>query len=258
MLNNITEFLQILRSVAIHHSPDDLCGRLNTFAVVDQMTQLNADNAEMTRKHYEEGYFFSRDWYNGGADPNKIAKEYDMLIVRGLSIEPYRTDTDSKKWVYPLHLNVVGQLRCEFCPEGCIDTKEGRRLQVAQTLQQVIDELLTYQKYNVTPATGDPFTAWASTAQAAALIGNGTWTDAVWTTERLTTYIKNDAFDIFIPDWSSLNRVNRRVTEKDSLIDGVVAVAVAVYVEICDPTSPFGFDYETHSIQELGVVKCNC
>lgn len=258
MLNNITDFLNILRAIAIHHSPTDLCGRINTFGVVESMTQLNSDNGQWTHKHYRDGLFWARDWFNGGADPNKLKKEYDLMVVRGLSVEPYRMDTESKNWIYPLHLNIVGQVKCEFCPEGCTDTREGRRLQIAKTLQYVIDEMMTYQQYNIVPASGDPFTGWANEAQAAALVGNGTWTSATFTGRRLDTYIKNEAFDTFVPDWSSLNRINKRVTEKTSLADDVVAIAVAIYVQVCDPVTPFGFDYESHAVQELGVVKCNC
>lgn len=256
MLNNITEFLNIIRAISIHHAPPDLCGRINTFGVVEQMTQLNSDNGEWTQQHFEDGLFWARDWHNGGCDPNKLQKEYDLLVVRAFSVEPYKEDTHGKKWVYPLHLNIIGQVKCEFCPDGCVDTKEGRRLQVAQTLQHVLDEMMTYQKYNVTTSEAENMTVWASEAQKEYLIGNGTWATATVTGIRLDTYIRNEAFDIFVPDWSSLGRINRRIAGKESLMDGVVAVAVAVYVEVCDPITPFGFDYETHDVQELGIVKC--
>lgn len=255
---DINDFLAILRAIVVHHSPAELCGRLNSFIVVDQMTQLNADNAGVKFKDYAKGHFWSRDWFNQGASPNDIKKQYDALVVRAMSVEPYREDTESKKWVYPLHLNVVGQIQCDYCPDGCDDTLAGRRLEVAKTLQHVIDEMQTYQQYSIVPAAGDPFTGWASTAQVTALVENGTWTSAEFNGKRLTNYIQNQTFDCFIPDWSSLNRINRRVTEKDSLLDNVVAIATVIYFEVCDATTPFGFDYETHSIQELGVVRCAC
>lgn len=257
-LTSISEILGILRSIVVHHKPANLCGRLNTFAVLDRMTQLNASNAEMTYQHYLEELFWERDWANDGADPNKMEKRYDALIVRAGSIEPFKSDKEAKTWVLPLMLNIVGEIKCEYCPEGCTDTKEGRRMQIIQTMQQVIDELMTYQKYEIEPATGTPFTAWSNEAQAAALITAGTWTDAVPTSIRLDASIMQDGFDIFVPDWNSLGRVSQRLVGHDTLVDNVVAVAARIDIEICDPTPEFSFFYETEAVQEVGIVKCNC
>lgn len=255
MITSPTEIYNILRSIVIHDAPQP-CGRLNCFAVIDRIKQLNATNAEMTYKHYTDGLFWARDWYNGGADPSKLAKEYDILMVE--AFKSFRkVDMQTRSYIFPLYLTIAGQIQCEACPGECSDTIEGKRLQLADKMNKVLAELLSYEKYEITPATGAPFTGWATPGQVEALLTAGTWTTANATGWMLDASIQAGELEVYVPLWNSLSRPeSSSIREsKDSLVDNVAAITAQINFQIC--TSQSGsFRYEIPDVDGLGVVKC--
>lgn len=255
MITNISDIYGILRSIVIHDAPA-ACGRLNCFAVLDRIQQLNATNAEMSFKHYTQGLFWARDWYNKGASPNELSKEYDILLVE--SLKSFRkADPQSKSYWLPLYITVAGQIQCEACPGECADTAEGKRAQLADKLNAVIGELFSYEKYDVTPASGDPFTAWVTPGQASALITAGTWTAADATGWRFDASVQAGEMEFYVPLWNSLSRPESSTIRegKSSLVDNVAALTVAIQVEICNTEAGL-FKYDTPNVDGLGVVKC--
>jgi len=253
MITSISEFQNILRAVAIHHKPADLCNRLNSFAVVDRMTQLNATNAEMVMQHYTQGMFWARDWYNQGAKPNALCTEYDMLVLEAVK-GAQKTDITDRGFTVTLYLVVVGKVD----PGGkCPCTIEGKRTAVMKTLNEVVTELVSYQQYEIDPATGSNFTGWASEGQAAAMILAGTWTSATPTGRRLdVSLIQPEGFAFWVPEWNSLKPFGSGATGRNTLIDGVVAVATQINLEICNPNTAANWKYDVPSANGLGVVKC--
>lgn len=248
------EFLGILRSAVINHRGTQ-CSRLNSFLVVDKMRQLNADNAEMTFQHYQNGLFWDRDWSNGGAKPSNLAFKYDSLVVRAGNFESYR-GIDNRDTVRTFFLNVVGQVDCSWCPKGCNHTKEGRRIDVLNMANEYMNELRTYAKYEIVEGA-DTYTAWASAGQVGTLVGNGTWASATETGDYLFSHIVNTEVDFFVPDWNSVKRTAENITKKTTLVDGVVAIASMLHVRICDETQK-AWKYDVPDPKKVGVVRCDC
>lgn len=62
--------------------PDIPCRRLNTFAVLSDLSDLNAENLLKSSPRYRElPYFYSRQWELGGFDPARMGFDYPILAV---------------------------------------------------------------------------------------------------------------------------------------------------------------------------------
>ena len=57
------------------------CKRLNTFAVLWDVAQLNTDNLEKDIRYKKKGLFFSRKWEDSGFNSSKIGFDYPVLGI---------------------------------------------------------------------------------------------------------------------------------------------------------------------------------
>lgn len=77
----IQELYGIFRSLVIY-APEVRPGLvLESFVVMNDRDQLSAANLGMQYEDYLEGYMWSRDWVEGGADPGELRVEYPVLVV---------------------------------------------------------------------------------------------------------------------------------------------------------------------------------
>lgn len=62
-------------------SQSNRCKRLQTFAVLEEFADLNAENLAKTVKEKDKTYFFSRKWARSQHNPSKISFDYPVMVV---------------------------------------------------------------------------------------------------------------------------------------------------------------------------------
>lgn len=89
-LNDLLEFYSILQRIVkgwppSYHSSDSQetrSQRLNTFAVVRTLADIDAENIKKTVEYAGRNFFFSRYWNDGEYQPNNLRVDYPALLVR--------------------------------------------------------------------------------------------------------------------------------------------------------------------------------
>lgn len=159
----LSEFWRILAHAVsvlpgLSHGP-----RLNTWAVIDQESQLSEDGLGLVWGHYESGMYWSRDWYLRGAQPSEgIKKQYGILVgshTVSKRAGMLRGDID-----HIVYLTAVDQIGCEGCPGN--RTEEQVDEDCRRLLLQVLSYLEGLRKYEVIPAAGDPYIDWLHPQEA--------------------------------------------------------------------------------------------
>ena len=102
------------------------CQRVNTFAYLMDMADLNAENAVMWAKNARKGEYFNRRWEMQGQPmtTNSIFTNYPALLLDNVT-GTYEDITNSGWLTYPLILSVWDKYEpdgnsANECPE-CID-----------------------------------------------------------------------------------------------------------------------------------------
>lgn len=82
-------FYTLAKAFVEYYPKHDLkCKRLQTFAVLEEFTDLNTPNLSKTIADYNKPFFFSRDWASSNFNASKMAYSYPVMVVfdRGLKI----------------------------------------------------------------------------------------------------------------------------------------------------------------------------
>lgn len=133
--------------------------RLNTFAVLDQQTELNTSNLEKTYEQYRDGYFWAREWVNSGASRSKIQKDYDLLFLEHKKLVPDNL-VDNNRASFEIFVTIASPVNCEGCNRSWEQVDRDNR----EMLAAVIKEFLSYGVYAV-----DESYAWISPGRAAVM-----------------------------------------------------------------------------------------
>jgi hypothetical protein len=155
--------------------------QINTFAVVDDGVNLNHASFGKAFKDYQDGKFFSRTWYNQGADPNNIKGEFPVLIVEQRRV--ILDCLDSDQYAIPFDFVIVDKLPCDTCDYRSPDKVSDDALVM---LRRFFKELLNYRLYSYQKDDG----------------GGGEETVKAWYTEgRMNHLLANDDDVLSINGW---------------------------------------------------------
>ena len=77
----LSEFFNVSRDAVKHWPSAPAWGRMNTFSYLIRRADLVESALGRSYDDYLKGYFWSRDWVLGGADPDKMEKEYGILAI---------------------------------------------------------------------------------------------------------------------------------------------------------------------------------
>lgn len=117
-LHDVYELLKEFVKNYPNHS--NRCRRLQTFAVLESVTQLNTENLGKTILDKNKPFFFSREWASKQHNPSKLSFNFPALIAfdRGTTfVDPF---SKKIKTCYSLDIGVFDKF-----DQDCADKKSG-------------------------------------------------------------------------------------------------------------------------------------
>jgi hypothetical protein len=229
--------IQIFKQIVIDMSYDkDL--QINSFAVVDDMIDLNHSSFGKTYEDYLDGFFFSRSWVNGGADANEIKGEFPLLFVEQRSLSMDRIDSDSL--TLPFYFVVVDKISCDACPPGLTRTSEDTLRNTLAMLRIFFKELLNYKNYTYTIPGPEKKSSWTTEGRLDYLIGEGDVLSRSGFSEDLESLLPDPA-RIQVSQWGNFKDLRAHATE--------------ISFTVCDPATG-SFSYENATVEDLGRTLC--
>ena len=126
---------------------DLLCSRPNTFAVLSDLTDLNAENLLKSSPRYRElPYFYSRKWELSGFDPAKVGFEYPVFAVVPQSFQFSNRNDDA---VMSIDVAILDQNAYPApCAGYCMNrTYEEHMHDCRVMLRRVLDHVQRYMIY---------------------------------------------------------------------------------------------------------------
>lgn len=127
--------------------------QVNSFIVVDQAPDLRQNSFGKTYTDYLNGRFWSRDWVNEGAAPDKIYATYPALFLEPQNAQLF--DPDSENANYTFSFLLVDKIDCDTCPGDQL--RSGDRVQdyTRIMLRNFINELSSYGLYRYDLGEGE-------------------------------------------------------------------------------------------------------
>lgn len=136
------EIYSIWRQIVIDSTYQKV-GQLNSFAVLDSLSQLNAVNGEMSPDDYKKGFYWSRSTRNRGGLPSTIKLEFDLLFCETIKTSNMDSPSD-RDTRHQLFVSVASPTQCPN--DRLIPEIDDRNL---VNLQSAIREFLSYGLYSV-------------------------------------------------------------------------------------------------------------
>ncbi len=258
----VLDIYKLFRQIVIDSPYLSGGGQLNSFAVLDNLSQLNAANEEMSFADYRKGWFWSRATENKGGQPKNIKLEYDMLMVETVK-SSIMTSPFSNEICHPMFISVASPVECEGCKHRTIPEIDQRNL---FNLQVALREFFTYGLYDVVmeglgSLGGAPIVSlnddgdddllglegadqgklWLSEARAA-WINAQEGTSAHGPRKVITSYVNPTPLDIF---------------QGGKYIDNLRMKTVQIEICNCAPDLTQNFNYQPMSTNELLMLKCD-
>lgn len=207
--------------------------RPNSVVCVDDWSEFQASNFGQIYQDYLNGHFWARNWVASGAHPDKLKKEYPMLMmehrksnlpegVKGIVCER-------------VHLVLVDKYDCEQCkhPRKVVSARMKERL------KQIIVELSSFRECVVEDAEGCEYTIWTNPCQLEAL-----------------------GYTLIEDCGNSMEDICEQATEFSSWsleLDKVTGWEVELNFCFCTAKEEVKFDYYKPDYKQLGVPTCeNC
>jgi len=251
----ITEIYKIWRQIVID-SPHRSEGQLNSFAVIDNLNQLNSATTEMSFNDYKAGWFWSRKTENKGAQA-KILMEYDLLYLETVK-SSNMTSPFSVETCHDLFVSVASPAECTDC-KRTVPEIDDRNL---FNLRTAIKEFFTYGMYTVSYDTmgfldGEPLGFFDGDEWQYLNGGN----DAdLWMSEGRAAYLNSiDGFTVKGPKRVMTSYVNPgplEIFQGGKYVDNLRVKTVQLV--ICDCYSEDqSFKYEEPTTKKLLMLKCD-
>jgi hypothetical protein len=187
---NITrdDVIQIVKEI-VRLWPYSKCTQPDTFAIVDNASQLESDNLGKTYQDYLNGHFWSRSWVLSGADPNKLKKAYPMILLEQKNATRETFDDRETCWEWWFVLaDIPDCVTCGDCnrSKDTIDTElQVMALSLTDYLSQI--KLITFDNTHL---------VWTTTQQAQKYITDGLYSTYTVDSIDITQYIRNSVFNV--------------------------------------------------------------
>lgn len=133
--------------------------QINTFFLIDNPPEIHLDTLGATYQDYLDRLFWSRDWVNGGANPNNLKGQLPAIFAE--TVENTVECLDSSDMVTTWAFVLVDKLPCETCPNPNGITAPGLKDQLLRTMRIFLNEFYTYEQW-VVDFDGIEQTVWIS------------------------------------------------------------------------------------------------
>ena len=139
------EFNKVM-TLLVQQYPYTECFSINAFVVFDHDEKLEASNAGMLYEDYEAGYYWARDWVNGGAKKGDVKLEYAFLAVQHNSTV---SKLDGSEVCEDYYLVLADKVSCDACPEKCIRTNTRVIAACSTALSNIMMEFYRFKKFSI-------------------------------------------------------------------------------------------------------------
>lgn len=226
---DLQTIFQIFRQTVIDY-PYHECRRLNTFAVVDALSQFNQETLGKTWEDVKFGSYWVRN-----ISPQSLQKKSAILAIE--TKDAYKNSFDSSLMDYDIWINVLDHNQCDDC--DCNRSIDQVDIDNAYMLSAIISELAKYNLYNVDAGSG-PVDLWLSEGRYQALKDSA---DIVDVKGRKTTLrSRMDApLEIF--------------TGGRGIDDYRIKTTMIKFRGCYGPSIDFNYSFEEGST--AGMIKCN-
>lgn len=217
------------------------CHRMNTFASVDSMADLETPTLGHDYSSYEAGDYWSRSWVANGAAPDELKKEYGILAMESKKVS--RPSIDSKLNCFPLWFCFLELVDCKECGE-CRRTNNSVDRWLVKAANRFIDQFMQFGLYSVKLTGGSIELVWSHKLILDNLVTAGTIEKYVEKGMPVRNYIKAPGIDI--------------VATRAGIADG--ARACTFKIEFCDCYAADGIEFDYAEISQSmskGVTTCS-
>jgi len=143
----------ICRDIVIRWPASAGHDRINTFAVFDDLAEVNADNLGKTYEDYLYGSFWSRAWVHAGAKRTNLRKQYGLFLMENKQGKIRDKD---------LYLDCFISILLKDDGERSEQEIDER---LTMNVAHVMSELHKYELRRITPTDSPPYDAWLTLAQ---------------------------------------------------------------------------------------------
>lgn len=134
--------IQVLKDIAQRSDNPDVHCRINSFVVLDQLSDLSKPDYNKTDRDYEVGHAWNR--YLSSTD----TKMHDMVLFV-MQKYCYRKALNNKERCIKLLIGVAQSEKCVGCPENYTKTKDEVDIQNENMVWDVLDQFRSYRQYDV-------------------------------------------------------------------------------------------------------------
>lgn len=165
----LEDILLIFRSIVIAF-PWHNKRRLNTYALVDNIRDLNAENLQKNYEQFDAGYFWAREWVDSGASRDTLKTDYDLLFLECKQMTILDLFRNPKPVSYKIFITIASPVKCNDGTERSWEQvdRDNREMMV-----MVLTELYTVKLYEITieavgEGEGETYHQWMTPGEAAA------------------------------------------------------------------------------------------
>ena len=199
----LSEFFNVSRDAVKHWPSAPAWGRMNTFSYLIRRADLVESALGRSYDDYLKGYFWSRDWVLGGADPDKMEKEYGILAIEKNEIQfDGGVESGVKSAIHRLSVNCFLDRSCVDCPGGLRSVGEVESM-LEDCLWVYLNYLYSVQKFAVLENGGANYNSWMTQGNADHLMSTGDFVSINPLGFMLSSYLaptKQGGFDVILTD----------------------------------------------------------
>jgi len=133
-------------TLLVQQYPYTECFSINSFVVFDHDDKLETSNAGMLYADWEAGYYWARDWVNGGAKKGEVKLEYAFLAVQHNSTV---TKLDGSEVCEDYYIVLADKVSCDSCPDKCIRTNTRVVAWCSEALSNIMREFYRFKKFRL-------------------------------------------------------------------------------------------------------------
>lgn len=182
------DVINIVREI-VRLWPYEKCTQPDTFAVVDNVSDLESDNLGKVYNDYMNGHFWSRSWVLSGASRNKLNKKYPIVILEQKNVSRQYFDDADTCWEWWFVIADIPD--CISCGD-CNRSKDTIDTELQHTALKLIEYISHIKLYKF---DADIF-VWTTAAQAQKYIDDEVYDSYEEQCGSIVNHIQNTPFQI--------------------------------------------------------------
>lgn len=135
------EILRLFMEAVIFYPKGDGCSRLETFALVEEYADFNAQSLGKSVRDIGKPYFFSRKWANKKYNPSQLGFDFPLLAMfeTTSNVQGFTFKQDVK--CYEFELIAMDKYNSDMHQKGCLNrTKQ----EIYNDTERAVDNVLAY------------------------------------------------------------------------------------------------------------------